>query len=129
MLIEDDLTPSWNEIIAKGISDGELPDDPDWMEVSWTCPPAPSIDNGRDASNDREDLKLGLTSFTELYKRRAGNFEADSEQLARDIALLRRLEEKYKLPVNTLSQRYNTLPFNDQQITSITQANPEPLQQ
>lgn len=129
MLIEDDLTPSWNEIIAKGISDGELPDDPEWMEVSWTCPPAPSIDNGRDASNDREDLKLGLTSFTELYKRRAGNFEADSEQLARDIALLRRLEEKYKLPVNTLSQRYNTLPFNDQQITSITQANPEPLQQ
>jgi capsid protein len=101
MLIEDDLTPSWNEIIAKG----------------------------RDASNDREDLKLGLTSFTELYKRRAAKFETDSEQLARDIAWLRDLEQKYKLPVNTLSQRYNTLPFNDQQITSITEANPEPLQQ
>lgn len=129
MLIELDLYPDWVQTIGDGIASGELPEDPDWMEVSWTVPPAPSIDNGRDANNDREDLKLGLTSYTELYRKRASNFKTESEQQARDLAWLAGLEQKYKLPINTLSQRYNTLPFNDSQLIAATEANPQPLQQ
>lgn len=129
MLIEDDLEPDYIETVGAGIKAGEIPDDPNWMEVSWTCPPAPSIDNGRDASNDREDLKLGLTSYTDLYKTRSKDFRKDARQQAADLAYLAQLEKEFGLPVNTLAQRYNTLPVNDSQIEAITNPDPQPQQQ
>jgi len=120
MLIEDDLEPDYLEVVGKGIKDKEIPDDPNWMEVSWTCPPAPSIDNGRDASNDREDLKMALTSYTDLYKTRSKDFRKDARQQAADLAYLTALEKEFGLPVNTLAQRYNTLPFNPDQVNAAT---------
>ena len=129
MLIEDDLEPDYIETVGAGIAAGEIPDDPNWMDVSWTVPPAPSIDNGRDAANDREDLKLGLNSYTELYKTRSKDFRKDARQQAADLAYLAQLEKEFGLPVNTLAQRYNTLPFNDQQIEAITNPDPQPQQQ
>lgn len=120
MLIECDLEPDYLEIVGEGIRKGEIPDDPNWMDVSWTCPPAPSIDNGRDATNDREDLKMCLTSYTELFKKRSMNFSTEARQQAADLAFLIGLEKEFGLPVNTLAQRFNTLPFNPDQVKAAT---------
>jgi capsid protein len=120
MLIECDLDPDYLEIVGEGIRNKEIRDDPNWMDVSWTCPPAPSIDNGRDANNDREDLKLCLTSYTELFKSRSKNFVSEARQQAADLAFLIGLEKEFGLPVNTLAQRFNTLPFNPDQVKAAT---------
>lgn len=121
MLIEDDLEPDYIETVGAGIRAGDIPDDPNWMDVSWTVPPAPSIDNGRDAANDREDLKQALTSYTDLYKKRAMDFRKDARQQAADLAYLASLEKEFGLPANTLVQRYNNMPSTPEQLNAITQ--------
>lgn len=128
MLIETDLEPDYLEIVGAGIKAGEIPDDPNWMDVSWTVPPAPSIDNGRDASNDREDLKACLTSYTELYKSRGKAFMPESRQQAADLAHLYALEAEFKLPANTLVQRYNAIPSTPEQVAAITPSEDQPPQ-
>lgn len=120
MLIEDDLEPDYIEIVGAGIKAKEIPDDPNWMEVSWTCPPAPSIDNGRDAMNDREDLKLGLNSYTDLYKTRSKDFRKEARQQASDLAFLASLEKEFGLPANTLAQRFNNIPSTPEQLNALT---------
>ena len=129
MLIEQDLEPDYIEVVGKGIAAGEIPDDPNWMDVSWTVPPAPSIDNGRDAANDREDLKLGLNSYTELFKTRSKDFRKDARQQASDLAYIAQLEKEFGLPVNTLAQRYNAIPSTADQVNAISMpADEQPTQ-
>jgi capsid protein len=86
MVVDEYCVPDWQWRISDGIARGELPEDPRWAEVEFTCPQMPSIDNGRDSKNDREDLLAGLTNYTEIYKKRGQDFQKAFMQLVRDIS-------------------------------------------
>jgi capsid protein len=85
MLHDCYLIPDWQWRIGSAIAAGELPDDPKWADVEFSVPQSPSIDNGRDSANDREDLRAGLTSFSAIAKKRGGDFRKTFAELVEDI--------------------------------------------
>ena len=85
MVHDDYCVPDWQWRISDGISKGLLPDDPKWSDVEFSVPQAPSIDNGRDSANDREDLRAGLTSFSAIGKKRGVDFRKTFKEHVQDI--------------------------------------------
>jgi capsid protein len=85
MVHDDYCVPDWQWRISDGISKGLLPDDPKWSDVEFSVPQAPSIDNGRDSANDREDLRAGLTSFSAIAKKRGVDFRKTFKEHVQDI--------------------------------------------
>jgi capsid protein len=103
--------PTWGYVIGQAIANGELPDDESWAEVSWTTPKSVTVDGGRDSANDREDLRIGLLSFAEIYNQRGMNFEEEAEIKAQNVRHLLDLSKTYGVPFETLSNLLiNTAP-------------------
>lgn len=118
--------PTWGYVIGQAIANGELPDDPSWNEVSWTTPKSVTVDGGRDSANDREDLRIGLLSFSEVYNQRGMNFEEEAEIKAQNVRYLLDLSKTYGVPFETLSNLLiNTPPGTVQQSSSLPQPDAE----
>jgi capsid protein len=99
VLIEEFCVPTWGYIIGQGIADGDLPDDPKWNEVSWTTPKSVTVDAGRDAANDRNDVEMGLLSMSELYAQRGLDFRTEMDKRANDMAFIIDKAKKAGIPV------------------------------
>jgi hypothetical protein len=56
--------------IAKAIKLGLLPWSDEWYQWDFQMPQRLTVDAGREAQNDREDFKMGLTTLRELYGKR-----------------------------------------------------------
>ena len=91
--------PTWDYIIADGIAKGEIPDDPKWYMTSWTTPKSVTVDGGRDAANDRNDVEMGLLSMSELYAQRGLDFRQEMEKRAQDMNYIVGLAKQSGLPV------------------------------
>jgi capsid protein len=118
--------PTWGYVIGQAIANGELPDDPSWAEVSWTTPKSVTVDGGRDSANDREDLRIGLLSFAEIYNQRGMNFEEEAEIKAQNVRYLLDLSKTYGVPFETLSNLLiNTAPGTVEQTSSTPQPSAE----
>lgn len=74
----------WEYVIQDEIDRGMLPPPPaDWRNVSWQTPRAITLDYGREAMQDREDVKAALMTRREYWGRYGLN---DVEQDSRIIA-------------------------------------------
>jgi len=126
VIINTLCNPTWGYVIGQAIANGELPDDPEWNCVSWTTPKSVTVDAGRDAANDREDLKLGLLSFSEVFSQRGMNFEEEAEIKAQNVRYLLDLSKTYGVPFETLSNLLvNTPPGTVQQASTDPQPDAE----
>ena len=99
VIIEQFCVPTWGYIIGQGIAAGELPDDPQWNQVSWTTPKSVTVDAGRDAANDRNDVEMGLLSMSELYAQRGLDFRTEMDKRANDMAFIIEKAKTAKIPV------------------------------
>ena len=99
ILIEQLCQPTWGYIIGQGIADGDLPDDPDWSSVSWTTPKSVTVDGGRDAANDRNDVEMGLLSVSELYAQRGLDFRTEMKKRASDMTFIIEQAKDAGIPV------------------------------
>jgi len=118
--------PTWGYVIGQAIANGELPDDESWTEVSWTTPKSVTVDGGRDSANDRDDLRIGLLSFSEIYNQRGMNFEEEAEIKAQNVRYLLDLSKTYGVPFETLSNLLiNTAPGTVEQTSSTPQPDAE----
>ena len=88
IIIENFCVPTWGYIIGQGIAAGELPDDPQWNQVSWTTPKSVTVDAGREAADDRADVEMGLLSMSELYAQRGLDFRSEMDKRANDMAFI-----------------------------------------
>lgn len=91
MIHDDYCVPDWQWRISDGISKGLLPDDPKWTDVEFSVPSTPSIDNGRDSANDREDLRAGLTSFSAIAKKRGIDFRKTFKEHVQDLVFAKQV--------------------------------------
>jgi len=91
--------PSFLYVVADGISRGLLPDAPDWFKVSFTTPKRLTVDAGRDAAQERADLEMGLTSFSEHHAAKGQDFKAEATRRADDIVFLKELAEAKGIPL------------------------------
>jgi lambda family phage portal protein len=101
--IERECNPWWFIVIGDAIERGLVRRDPKWTSVSWTAPKQLTMDAGREAGNDREDIAAGLLTFTEHFRRQGSNLDEEAEQLARDYARFYALEKQYGLPEGLLT--------------------------
>lgn len=101
--IERECNPVWFAVIGDAIERGLVRPDPQWMSVSWTAPKQLTMDAGREAASDRDDIASGLLTFTEHFRRQGSNLDEEAEQLARDYARFYSLEKKYGLPEGILT--------------------------
>lgn len=71
--------------VANAIELGILPGSEDWMEWDFSMPRKPSIDAGRDAQQDREDIKMGVKSWSDLAADLGGDVETLAFRKALDV--------------------------------------------
>jgi capsid protein len=108
IIIEQFCVPTWGYIVGQGIASGELPDDPQWNQVSWTTPKSVTVDAGREAANDRADVEMGLLSMSELYAQRGLDFRSEMAKRAADMVHIKDLAAQYGIPFELLFRPSNT---------------------
>jgi hypothetical protein len=76
--------------ISRAIELGILPENEEWMEWEFSFPKKPSIDAGRDAQQDREDLKACVRTWTDIHGELGTDTETQAFRKAMDlVAMLR----------------------------------------
>lgn len=100
-------------VVAKAIKKGFLNKKPEWRFVDWAGPRAIGIDAGREAQQNREDIKLGIRTHKEDAEERGIDWQDERLQteLEADDLLTRaeRLSKKFNISIeaamNLISQR------------------------
>lgn len=123
VIIENFCVPTWGYIIGQAIAAGELPDDPQWNQVSWTTPKSVTVDAGREAANDRADVEMGLLSMSELYAQRGLDFRSEMQKRASDMVYIQDLSKQFGIPFELLFRPSNT-PVGT--VDAVDQADPAP---
>lgn len=65
LLISKFLNRVYRWVIAKGIKRGEIASAPGWWNVKWQAPAKITVDMGREAQANRDDLKFGNRTLQE----------------------------------------------------------------
>lgn len=81
-ILIDSLDRVYDFVIADGIAKGKIPDDPDFNRKSWITPRDITVDAGREASQDRADLQMGLTTAAAILGKKGVTFDDTLEALA-----------------------------------------------
>lgn len=83
-LIRHFLQPVWTFVIGDAIARGKLPAQPDWLFCEWNCPRSITVDTGRDAAAEREDIAAGLRSRSDSFGERGMNFRRELTRVVAD---------------------------------------------
>lgn len=71
----------WGYVIAKAAKRGDISKLPaDWYKVRWQAPAKPTVDIGREAQANRDDLKMGLRTYAEDYGERGLDWQESLRQ-------------------------------------------------
>ena len=89
LIVQKLCQPVWEYVIGSAIAEGRLPESAEFARVRWQGPANITVDSGRDAAQDREDLKLGLTTLGELYSSRGEHWQDAIRQKIREAAFVR----------------------------------------
>jgi len=81
-ILIDSLDRVYDFVIADGIAKGKIPDDPDFNRKTWITPRDITVDAGREASQDRADLQMGLTTSSAILGKKGVTFDDTLEALA-----------------------------------------------
>ena len=83
----------WAWVISRGIQDGDLPKSKDWHRVRWQPPARVIVDVGREATANRDDVKMGMRSLAEDAGERGIDWQDLREQTEREaVDLIERAE-------------------------------------
>ncbi len=85
----------WGYTISKGIKRGELPKSSEWWKVAWQNPTKITVDAGRDATANRDDVRAGLRTYAEDFGERGMDWREQIEQAAREAAWIKEMAAKY----------------------------------
>jgi len=70
----------WQFVIGAAIDRGDVPADKDWFRVKWQMPRRISVDAGRDAKANLDDLKYGVRTHSEDAGERGEFWEDERRQ-------------------------------------------------
>jgi lambda family phage portal protein len=82
LLIDRFCNRAWRYFIGGAIANGDLPAVEDYPKVTWQTPKSLTVDAGRDALQERENYKAGLSSLQHYF----GEMGLDWEEQVRQIA-------------------------------------------
>jgi capsid protein len=93
-------------VIEAEIEDGALSGAPsDWRLVDWQFPRAPTVDAGRAAQQDREDVRTGNMTLREARGQFGEPWRKHVRQLGVEMKEIIDTEKEFDLPAGSLVQR------------------------
>lgn len=91
-----DTYPFYTYAISTAMDLGELPYNPEWYKCEWIGGAADvTIDKGRDAAQDRDNIKAALDTFKAYYARQGLWWKTQLRQKAKEAAFIAELAEEY----------------------------------
>ncbi len=92
----EDTYPFYTFAIATAMELGELPYNPEWFKVEWIGgAPDVTIDKGRDATQDRDNIKAALDTFKRYYARQGLWWKTELRQKAKEAGFIGELAKEY----------------------------------
>jgi len=96
----------WTWVIAKGIKRGDLKFTEDWYKVRWQQPKRITVDVGREAKENREDVKFGIKTIQAAVGEMGEDWEETRHQTERELVDLferaNRIAKQSNMPVTTV---------------------------
>jgi capsid protein len=85
IVLASKLQQVYEYVIGEEIRAGYIKNVPkDWRSVEWQFPPKLTVDAGREADADREDVKLGLLTRKEYFGRWGLDWKEQTDQAAKE---------------------------------------------
>lgn len=106
------LTPVWGYIIGCAIKEGYLRPTEYWTNVTWTTPRKVTVDAGRDAQQNRQDIESGLKTLTQNYLEEGEDPKEKMRENAAEKRYLMDLSEEFKVPLSMLYKPQNISPVD-----------------
>lgn len=93
-----DTYPFYTFALATAMERGDLPRRPDWFKCEWIGGAADvTIDKGRDAAQDRDNIKAALDTFKRYYARQGLWWKTELRQKAKEAQFIAQLAEEYDI--------------------------------
>ena len=110
VMVQRFLTPVWGYIIGSAIKDGFLRTTEAWTNVTWTTPKRVTVDAGRDAQQNRQDIESGLKTLTENYLEEGQDPKEQMRSNAAEKRYLLDLSKEFNVPLSMLYKPQNVAP-------------------
>jgi hypothetical protein len=107
LLVEQACDRVFDYVIADAIAKGKVPDDPDFNRKTWITPRDVTVDAGREAAQDREDLKMGLTTATAILGKKGMTHDEVVGTRVKEMARTVQAAKEAGLPLWMLYQAAN----------------------
>lgn len=118
LLIDRMLRPLWLWVIGHAIATGKLEAVENWTEINFTTPRRVTVDAGREAQQNREDVKEGLKTLTDHFAELGMDIHEEMENRAREMHLIQTTARKYGISPQALfasfTQPVTLSPFNNE---------------
>lgn len=80
-LLTKHATRDWGYVVSCAVKRGDIPFHPDWWRVNWQGPASVTVDAGREAQQDREDLKYGIRTHATDAAERGADWQEERDQV------------------------------------------------
>jgi capsid protein len=110
VMVQRFLTPVWGYVIGCAIKDGFLRPTEAWTNVSWTTPRKVTVDAGRDAQQNRQDIESGLKTLTQNYLEEGEDPKEQMRANAAEKRYLLDLSKEFDVPLSMLYKPQNVAP-------------------
>jgi Phage portal protein, lambda family len=118
----EDTFPFYTFSIANAMDLGELSYNNEWFKVEWIGgAPDVTIDKGKDAAQDRENIKAALDTFKRYYARQGLWWKTELDQKGKEAGFIEEVAKKY----NVSTDKIHLLVVNGSPATAISQENPQ----
>jgi lambda family phage portal protein len=97
LLIDRLCSRVWAHVITIGMQRGLIPQNENWWRVDWQRPAAASVDYGREAAANLNDVRAGLRTYAEDYSERGHEWKDQLRQRAVEAKFLAELAAEYQL--------------------------------
>lgn len=112
LLISRLIEPVWRYILAQAISSQTIEPVTNWWRISCTTPRRITVDAGREAMQNREDIKMGIKTLRQSFEEQGLDFEESLRTRARDFAFIKKISEEYGVPIQWLYSPAELTPPN-----------------
>jgi lambda family phage portal protein len=103
LLIDRLCSRVWAHVITIGMQQGLIEQNDNWWKVEWQRPAAASVDYGREAAANLNDVRSGLRTYSEDYSERGLEWKDQLRQRATEAKYLADLSAEFGISADSIA--------------------------